>query len=201
MKKKGTSWAIHYIDDFLMVGALHTNECLKNTLIMQSICDNVTLPMEPSKSVGPTTTLVFLVIKLDSLKKELRLPLEKLTQLQEQIAQWRGRKACRKRELLSLIGSLHHSCKVVQAGRTFRCRLIDMFTKATYADHFICLNAEVRGDLEWWFHFIGSWNGVSSPQWPPHIHMQLGMGLRSDMWSLLVPAKMGQPFRNIPHIS
>ena len=160
MTKKGTSWAIHYIDDFLTVGAPHTSECLKNTLTMQSVCDNAGLLMEPSKSVGPTTSLVFLGFELDSLNKELHLPLEKLTQLQEQIVQWRGRKACRKHEL-SLIGSLSYFCKVVWAGRTFLCRLIDMSTKATRLDHFICLNAEVRADLDLWFHFIGLWNGVS----------------------------------------
>ena len=113
MQKKGVSWAIHYIDDFLTMGAPLTGQCLKNTLIMQSVCDDAGLPMEPSKSVGPTTSLVFLGIQIDSDKGELRLPDEKLTELQELITTWRGCKACRKRELLSLIGSLSHACKVV----------------------------------------------------------------------------------------
>ena len=161
MQKKGVSWAIHYIDDFLTMGAPLTGQCLKNTLIMQSVCDDAGLPMEPSKSVGPTTSLVFLGIQIDSDKGELRLPDEKLTQLQELITTWRGRKACRKRELLSLIGSLSHACKVVRAGRIFLRRLIDLSTKATRLDHFIRLNAEARADIEWWYHFIGPWNGVS----------------------------------------
>ena len=161
MKKKGTSWAIHYIDDFLIVGAPHSDECLQNTLIMQSVCEHAGLPMEPSKSVGPDTSLVFLGIEIDSVRGELRLPLEKLSHLQDQITQWKGRKACRKRELLSLIGSLSHACKVVRAGRTFLRRLIDLSTKAARLDHFIRLNAEARADIEWWYHFIGPWNGVS----------------------------------------
>ena len=161
MLKKGVSWGIHYIDDFLTIGAPASEECLQNTQIMQSVCDYAGLPVEPSKSVGPTTSLVFLGILIDSVKGELRLPQDKLAQLQITISQWRGRKACRKRELLSLIGSLSHACKVVRSGRTFLRRLIELSTKATRLDHFIRLNADARADLEWWYQFISPWNGVS----------------------------------------
>ena len=104
--------------------------------------------MEPSKSVGPTTSIVFLGILIDTVEGELRLPQDKLSQLQLTISHWRGRKACRKQELLSLIGSLSHACKVVRSGRTFLRRLIDLSTKATRLDHFIRLNGEARADLE-----------------------------------------------------
>ena len=33
--------------------------------------------------------------------------------------------------------------------------------KATQLDHFIQLNIEAQADLEWWYQFIGPWNGVS----------------------------------------
>ena len=161
MQNKGVSWGIHYIDDFLTAGAPGSQECQQNTLIMQSVCEEAGLPMKPSKSVGPTTSIVFLGILIDTVEKELRLPQDKLADLQSMITQWRGRKACRKRELLSLIGSLSHACKVVRSGRTFLRRLIDLSTKAARLDHFIRLNAEARADLEWWYQFIGPWNGVS----------------------------------------
>ena len=128
---------------------------------MQSVCEDAGLPMEPTKSVGPATSLVFLGIELDSVRGELCLPLEKLSHLQDQIAQSRGRKACRKWELLSFIGPLSCLHKVVQAGRTFLHWLIDLSTKATHLNHFIHLNADARADIEWWYHFLGLWNGVS----------------------------------------
>ena len=58
IKKKGVSWAIHYIDDFLTIGAPFSEECWKNTITMQSVCDEAGLPVEPSKSFGPTTSWV-----------------------------------------------------------------------------------------------------------------------------------------------
>ena len=44
--------------------------------------------------------------------------------LRDLLAIWRGRKACRKRESLSLVGVLAHAGKVVRAGRFFTSRLI-----------------------------------------------------------------------------
>ena len=71
------------------------------------------------------------------------------------------RKACRKRELLSLTGVLSHACKVVRAGRTFIKRLIDLSTVAKQLDHFVRLSSEARLDIGWWFQFSTDWNGIA----------------------------------------
>ena len=95
MLKRGVSWAIHYIDDFLTIGRHDSQECMCNIALMQRICDEAGLPIKPSKSVGPVTTLVFLGIEI--VRKELRLPEDKLVQLKEALSHWRGLKACKKR--------------------------------------------------------------------------------------------------------
>ena len=66
-----------------------------------------------------------------------------------------------KRDLLSLIGELFHTCKVVKPGRAFLRRLIDLSTRATELDHFIRLNVDAQSDIEWWASFTESWNGTS----------------------------------------
>ena len=60
----------------------------------------------------------------------MHLPDSKLTQLNQALAEWQGKKAVRKRELLSLIGTLSHACKVVRSGRAFLRRLITLSTGA-----------------------------------------------------------------------
>lgn len=142
MLRQGVSWAIQCIDDFLTIGKPGTDECLFNVTTMQRICEEAGLPMEPSKSIGPATSLVYLGIKIDSVQGKLRLPREKLHQLKETLTWWRGLKACRKRDLLSLIGPLSHTTKVVKAGRIFLHRLIDLSLTATQMEHFIRLNVE-----------------------------------------------------------
>lgn len=63
------------------------------------------------------------------------------------------RKACTQRELESLVGQLHHTCKVVRPGRTLLQRMIDLLsatgpTTASYCPHHhIRLNREFRADL------------------------------------------------------
>ena len=98
-------------------------------------------------------------IEINLMEGELRLPSEKLHQLKDTLMWWRGLKACRKRDLLSLIGSLSHATKVIRAGRIFLHRLINLSMTATQMEHFIRLNVEAWLDIEWWFHYILPWNG------------------------------------------
>ena len=97
----------------------------------------------------------FLGLELDTEKLEMWLPQDKLHDLLEALSSWRGRKACRKRELLSLIGSLSHACKAVRPGRAFLRRLINLSSVVKHLDHYVRL----RLDIEWWYHFASKWNG------------------------------------------
>ncbi len=70
-------------------------------------------------------------------------------------------KVCRKKELQSTIGSLVHACKVVvNPGRTFLRRLIDLLVVTKKPYHHIRLTWDVRSDIEWWHRFAAQWNGV-----------------------------------------
>ena len=87
---------------------------------------------------------------------------------------WQQKRACKKRDLLSLIGKLAHACKVVPPGRTFLRRMIDTSTKDRDPNHWIRLNKEFRSDLAWWVQFLQNWNGrsmmeVHNPNWHPDV--------------------------------
>ena len=100
MKKKGVSWVAHYIDDFVTVGAPESSECSTNARIMHDVCNTLGMPTEPDKDEGPATVLSFLGLELDTVAQEVRLPWEKLQRLRTVLNSWRGRKACKKRDLL-----------------------------------------------------------------------------------------------------
>ena len=164
MQRKGVSYVDHkvinvvYIDDFITAGRKQSEECSKNFTITHENCEATGTPVEAAKSESPTPVIGFLGIKQDSEDMEIRLPAEKLKRLFQTLSEWRGKKACRKRELLSIIGSLSH-CKVIRPGRTFLHRLIDLSTKVNDLDHFVRLNQTARSDLEWRFYFAKQWNG------------------------------------------
>ena len=111
------SYLIHYLDDFLTMGAANSDECENNLKISVSLCQELGLPLKWQKLEGPAVELVFLSILLDTRRMELRLPPEKLSELKVLIVKWLGRKKGKKRELLSLIGKLNFTCsKDHQAG-------------------------------------------------------------------------------------
>ena len=161
MSKNGVTILFNYLDDFLTLGKPGSNECQLNLTSMLATCNSTGLPVEVDKCQGPVSCILFLGMELDSVALEIRLPGDKLANLKSLLHSWRGRKACRKRELLSLIGSLSHACKAVRSGRAFLRRLIDLSTTASHLDHFIRLNQEARSDIEWWHTFASSWNGVA----------------------------------------
>ena len=85
--------------------------------------------------------LVFLGIEIDSQTMGYRLPQDKLSSLSDAISEWKNRRKCLKRELLSLIGSLSFACCVIKPGRIFLHRLINLFTTVSKLSHHINLTA------------------------------------------------------------
>ena len=106
----------------------------------------------------PVCILEFLGIVLDTDQMEVRLPSTKAQQLQVLVEQ----RACRKREMLSLIGKLADACKVLRVGQLFLRRMIDHSAKAKKLDHWSHLISEFRVDLAWWQSFLPMWNQRST---------------------------------------
>ena len=102
---------------------------------------------------------VVLGIKFDAVHLEMRLPREKLLDIQQMIQSWLGRPTCRKKEMESIVGKLSHASKVIQPGKTFLCQLIEVIGGARKSFHLIRLNTSTRSDIPWWATFAQAWNG------------------------------------------
>ena len=116
------------------------------------------IPVTSEKLEGPTTTLTFLGIVLNTSAQQLYLPLDKLTRLSRS---WLSTHKATKRGLLLLIGQLSFAAKVVLAGRRFLYHLIDLSTTVRMLHHHVRLNAEAKADIRWSDSFLPSWNGVA----------------------------------------
>ena len=114
--------------------------------------------MAENKCEGPSTSITFIGIQVDTEQGTLSLPADKLSRIQKELEAWRDRKWCRRRMLESLIGLLHHAAWVVRPGRSFLRRLINSLQGTWHNNHFI---KEARADIHWWMVFVGTWNGIS----------------------------------------
>ena len=65
MRREGVQWVAHYIDDYVMVGAPGTQDCLQNVEVMHAMCIRADMPIQPEKDEGPATPIVFLGLELD----------------------------------------------------------------------------------------------------------------------------------------
>ena len=116
---RGVKSCLHYLDDFFFCGPPATRDCAAALEVAIPTCLELGLPVAPEKVEGPSSTLTFLGIEIDSVAREIRLPRSKLLRLQETLATWAGKKNATKHQLQCLIGQLNHAASVVQPGRTF----------------------------------------------------------------------------------
>ena len=165
VRKAGVRQIAHYLDDFVVIGRPASDECAESLRKMTELCAILGVPLAKEKSEGPSTSITFLGIQLDTESGTLALPPAKLQRICDLLNEWGDKKVCSRRELESLIGVLNHACKVVRPGRSFLRRLIDLLaeSRVTFArrpHHSIRLNRAFRSDIAWWRSFIVEWNGV-----------------------------------------
>ena len=161
LASRGIRYLLHYLDDFLFLAAPNSFEGSDTLSIALETLHFLGIPVAASKTEGPTTSLVFLGILIDTHRSELRLPSDKLANLITLIQAWVGKKSCTKRELESLLGHLSHAATVIPQGRTFLRSLFSLLSLAPAPCHHLRLNLSARADIQWWSMFLSDWNGRS----------------------------------------
>ncbi len=170
---------VQYLDDYFLAGPAESPVCQQAVNTMLQLCHRLGIPVALDKLEGPSTTITFLGIEVDSTRQVVRLPPTKLQELVLELDMWLNAHTSRsvtKRELLSIIGKLAFAARVVPAGHLFLRRLIDLSTKARHLHHHVRLNSDSRADLLWWKHYLPTWNGVTTflqPSWTPAADLEL----------------------------
>ena len=173
---QGIQHLIHYLDDFFTAGPAGSPICSQNMAKMNEVCKSINAPTKVEKEEGPSTSLTFLGILLDTTSMQASITAERKTEILRAILDLRGKRTCTKRRMLSLIGKLAFACKVVPPGRIFLRRLIDLSTTVVPLHHHVTLTREARADFAWWTHFLPTWSGTSlflDTKWLPSPDMEL----------------------------
>ena len=161
LEQQGVSPIMHYLDDYLTLAPPDSATCHHNLDIIKSVCLQLGVPLALEKVEGPSTSLTFLGIVLDTVRMEASLPTGKLSRIRHQVKAWLTKRKATKRQILSLVGILQHATKVVRPRRTFLSRMYSAAAKLKMLSHHTKLSAAFRSDLSWWHLFVTHWNGVS----------------------------------------
>ena len=126
---EGVEVIFYYLDDFAVLGTPDSTQCSQTLGILKTVCRELGVPLAPEKQAGPTTVIEFLGIIIDTSQQELRLPADKLEQLQHLTMEWKlrihkqliekKRPSCTRQELESLLGIMHHACTAIPTGKAF----------------------------------------------------------------------------------
>ncbi len=66
--KEGVDLIFHYLDDFAVVGPPNSKACQRYLDILTRTCRELGVPLAPEKQEGPSTTLIFLGIEIDTIR-------------------------------------------------------------------------------------------------------------------------------------
>ena len=164
LRKRGVNHIIHYLDDFLILGAPGEGECERALRTAIQTCEELGVPLATDKIEGPSTRLSFLGIELDSASMTLQLPQSKLLELRRLLHGWSKAKCIKDfHSFQSLVGHLVHATNVVPLAKAYLNSLFPL-AQVVGTGRIRRLNKEARRDIGWWLGLCDNWPGISVHQ-------------------------------------
>ena len=144
---------IRYLDDFLFVCKSERAAliCMERAA---RVLHDYGFKISTSKTEGPSQSLDFLGIHLDSVQQSVSVTSVKLQETREFLGEFLSKRSASRSSLLSLLGKLSFLTSVLPAARPFLRFIID----AAHSTH-KRLQEGFRSDLSFWLQFLHSWNG------------------------------------------
>ncbi|MES9879857.1 MAG: reverse transcriptase domain-containing protein [Sedimenticola sp.] len=161
MARKGYDLIVVYLDDFLIISKSQ-DQCEEALMCLIQLLRKLGFAIHWGKVVGPTTTITFLGIELDSVSMQLRLPKQKLESMKQELHQFMSHKRATKRQIQSIAGRLSWAAGVVKGGRVFLRRIFNKIRTLKHGSHRTLLTVDIRQDLIWWSSFLETFNGKST---------------------------------------
>ena len=151
---------VKYLDDFLFLGA-NKEDCIHAFNCFQEICNQTGIPIALDKTHGPSRVLTFLGYHIDTRNMIVAIPQTKLDEYSILLEQTLSNSHITLRELRSLIGKLVFVTSIINVGRCFLRRLIDLKIGKKHPATKIPLNNSAKEDIDLWLNFFKRFNGKS----------------------------------------
>lgn len=151
----------HYVDDYLFAGKANTSDC---KCILECFFESTArlgVPIALDKTEGPTTSITYLGLEIDSVEMVVRMPMQKVQEIITKIKFIKAQKKVTLKCMQQLIGVLNFATRVIVPGRPFLRRLINSTCGLTKPFHHLRITKPVKQDLDMWLMFFERFNGVS----------------------------------------
>ena len=139
---------VHYLDDFLAILPPHGNPETYGKRFAE-LCSTVGLSIKDSKSVEGTT-VSFGGVEIDNAKMVIRLPTKELCKARAIAQAAANQNSLSLLELQGLTGYLNFASIVTPLGRTFLCRLYQIYFPTQGPKCQRHLSTDAQKDLRWW---------------------------------------------------
>lgn len=159
--KSGFDTLDHYLDDFIFAGEEATNTCEILMDSFKELCLEIGVPIADNKTVGPTTSITFLGLVIDTERMLVRIPLEKIYKLKLGIQYIQSSKKIKVKDLESIVGLMAFCARAIPSARAFSRRFYDVISSVNFRKpyFFVRINQEIKEDARVWGEFLGEFNG------------------------------------------
>lgn len=160
LKKRGIEACVVYLDDFLIIAPTE-EACIRAMNILITLLRKLGFSISWSKVAGPSQSITFLGVNIDTIRMMLELPQDKLHETIALIDKFSSMKRASRKQLQSLAGKLNWASSVVRGGRTYLRRILDMIQPLRAQNHKSKLSNEFHADVFWWKHCLCHFHGKS----------------------------------------
>ncbi len=130
-------------------------------MALTSVFSDLGVPLSTKKTQGPSASLEFLGITLDSELFHALLPTDKINHICLLISNFLLAPTCSKRQLLSLLGHLNFALRIIPQGRAFISHLLSIASSVPSLLTSISLDTSSRAELRFWLYLLTNWNRIS----------------------------------------
>lgn len=133
---------VNYIDD---IGTAETVEKAEEGYgNLKKLINNLAFEIAEQKCCSPSTSMIFLGKRFDSVTMSISIPADKLTEIRQIIGKLLLKKTVTRKNLESIIGKLSYIADCIRSARLFISRLLNLLGTIYRKSHHINLNTEVK---------------------------------------------------------
>ena len=147
---------VRFCDDFLFV-ASSPEQLRKDMELALRVLEQHGLIVNPDKTEGPSQSITFLGVGIDSVEQVLFLPQEKVTDLRQAASDMASRSSTKLKHLQSLVGKFSFAASVLPGARPFFRKLIDA-SRGKNKFVSIPVTQDMQRDLQSWSILLKTWN-------------------------------------------